>query len=37
MFDLMSQMLIQFIECIPVMFGCWLLFSLIGSLLFREK
>lgn len=37
MFDLMCQMLVQFIECIPVLFGVWLLFSVISSLLFREK
>ena len=37
MFDLMTQMLVQFIDCIPVLFGVWLLFSVIGSLLFRER
>lgn len=37
MFELMCQMLVQFIECIPVLFGVWLIFSLVGQLLFREK
>lgn len=36
MFELCEQFLIQEIECIPVLFGVYLIFNFIGSLLFKE-
>lgn len=36
MFDLVVQMLVQLIECIPVMFGVYLIFTFISDLLFRR-
>lgn len=36
MFECMEQMLVQLIECIPVIFGVYLLFTFIKDLLFRE-
>lgn len=36
MFDLMCNMLIQLINCMPVLFGVYLIFTFIKDLLFRE-
>lgn len=36
MFELCEQFLIQEIECIPVLFGVYLIFNFLGSLLFKE-
>lgn len=36
MFDLVVQMLVQLIECIPVMFGVYLIFTFTSDLLFRR-
>lgn len=36
MFECMIQMLIQLIECIPVLFGVYLIFVFLKDLLFRE-
>lgn len=37
MFEVMEQMLVQLIECIPVIFGVYLLFDFIGGLLFNKR
>ena len=36
MFDLVTQMLIQLIECLPVVFGVYLIFIFVKDLLFKE-
>lgn len=36
MFECMEQMLVQLINCIPVIFGVYLIFTFIKDLLFRE-
>lgn len=36
MFDLVIQMLIQLIECLPVVFGVYLIFIFLKDLLFRD-
>lgn len=36
MFDLVIQMLVQLIQCIPVIFGVYLIFTFISDLLFRR-
>ena len=36
MFELCEQFLIQEIECIPVLFGVYLIFNFLGNLLFKE-
>lgn len=36
MFELCEQFLIQEIECIPVLFGVYLIFSFTKDLLFKE-
>lgn len=36
MFDLVIQMLIQLIECMPVVFGVYLIFIFLKDLLFRD-
>lgn len=37
MFDLVSQLLVQEIECLPAIFGIYCIFSLTKDLLFRES
>lgn len=36
MFDLVVQMLVQLIECLPVVFGVYLIFIFLKDLLFKE-
>lgn len=36
MWELCEQFLVQEIECIPVLFGVYLIFNFVGGLLFRE-
>lgn len=36
MFECMEQMLVQLIDCIPVLFGVYLIFSFTKDLLFRD-
>lgn len=36
MFELCKQFLIQEIECIPVLFGVYLIFIFVKDLLFKE-
>ncbi len=36
MFDLVTQMLIQLIECLPVAFGVYLIFIFLKDLLFKD-
>lgn len=36
MFDLSTQMLIQLIECLPVVFGVYLIFIFLKDLLFKD-
>lgn len=36
MFEVMEQMLVQLIECLPVLFGVYLIFSFLKDLLFKE-
>lgn len=36
MFDLTCQFLVQLIECIPVVFGVYLIFNFTRILLFKE-
>lgn len=37
MFECMETMLVQLIECIPVLLGVYLIFYFIGSLLFGGR
>ena len=37
MFDIASQMMVQLIELLPAIFGIYVLFDLIGSLLFSKR
>lgn len=37
MFDLMETMLTQLIECLPVLFGVYLIFYFLGELLFPNR
>lgn len=37
MFDLVVQMFVQLIDLIPVVFGVYILFDLIGTILFGTK
>lgn len=37
MFECAEQMLIQLIECMPVIIGVYLLFDLTGSLFFGKR
>lgn len=37
MIEIVEQMLVQLISCLPVFFGIWLLFDLIGGLLFGKR
>ena len=37
MFDICEQFLVQLIDCMPVLFGVYLIFDLLGSLLFGRK
>lgn len=37
MFEAMETMLVQLIQCIPVLFGVYLIFNFIGGLLFKER
>ena len=36
MFEVAEQMMIQLIECMPVLFGVYLIFVFIKDLLFKE-
>lgn len=36
MFEVMEQMLVQLIECMPVLFGVYLIFTFLRDLLFKE-
>lgn len=36
MFEVMEQMLVQLIECMPVLFGVYLIFIFLKELLFKE-
>lgn len=36
MFECMEQMLVQLIDCLPVVFGVYLIFSFTKDLLFRD-
>lgn len=36
MFEICESMLVQLIKCIPVLFGVYLIFDFIGSLLFGK-
>lgn len=37
MFEVSKQMLIQLIDCIPVVFCVYIIFDFVGSLLFGRK
>lgn len=37
MFEVCETMLIQLIDCIPVVFGVYLIFDFVGSLLFGRN
>ena len=37
MFEVCETMLIQLIDCIPVIFGVYLIFDFVGSLLFGRN
>ena len=37
MFECMETMLVQLIDCLPVVFGVYLIFNFLGSLLFRDN
>lgn len=37
MFEVCETMLIQLIKCIPVVFGVYLIFDFVGSLLFGRN
>lgn len=37
MFEVCETMLVQLIECMPVLFGVYLIFNFLGSLLFKER
>lgn len=36
MFEVMEQMLVQLVECMPVLFGVYLIFTFLRDLLFKE-
>lgn len=36
MFECMEQMLVQLVQCMPVVFGVYLIFNFLGNLLFKE-
>lgn len=36
MFEVMEQMLVQLVECMPVLFGVYLIFTFLKDLLFKE-
>lgn len=36
MFEVAEQMLVQLVECMPVVFGVYLIFTFLRDLLFRE-
>ena len=36
MFECMEQMLVQLIQCLPVIFGVYLIFIFVKDLLFRD-
>lgn len=37
MFDVCEQMLVQLINCLPVLLGVYMIFDFVGSLLFGRK
>lgn len=37
MFEVCETMLVQLVNCLPVLLGCSLLFDLLGSLLFGKR
>lgn len=37
MFDVCEAMLVQLINCMPVLFGVYLIFNFLGTLLFKER
>lgn len=37
MFEVCETMLVQLIECMPVLFGVYLIFNFLGNLLFKER
>lgn len=37
MFECAEQMLVQFIDMVPIIIGVWLIFDLTGSLLFNKR
>lgn len=37
MFDITETMLVQLVECMPVLFGVYLIFNFLGVLLFKER
>lgn len=37
MFETCETMLVQLVECMPVVFGVYLIFNFLGSLLFKER
>ena len=36
MFEVMEAMLVQLVECMPVLFGVYLIFTFLRDLLFKE-
>ena len=36
MFEICAQLLIQLIQCLPVLFGVYLIFEFVGALLFGK-
>ena len=36
MFEICETMLVQLVDCLPVLFGCVLIFDLLGSLFFGK-
>lgn len=37
MFEICETMLVQLINCMPVLFGVYLIFNFLGTLLFKER
>lgn len=37
MFEICEQFLVQLINCMPVLFGVYMLFDFVGSLLFGKR
>ena len=37
MFEVCETMLVQLVNCMPVLFGVYLIFNFLGTLLFKER